>query len=139
MVISLEKAKSSTPKYKATKNTSTRRPTEAPMVWLREGNTVFLSSILASRQNSLHFSKSNTQLSSANKDGRPGRTRTPNIRIWSPALYQLELLACAMPKPSSALYPTYLPSLCKVCLLHHLQYFFNSNREVVFLRFLVVL
>ena len=135
MVISLEKAKSSTPKYKATKNTSTRRPTEAPMVWLREGNTVFLSSILASRQNSLHFSKSNTQLSSANKDGRPGRTRTPNIRIWSPALYQLELLACTV----SLMLLIYLPSLCKVCLLHHLQYFFNSNRDVVFLRFLFVL
>ena len=28
------------------------------------------------------------------KDGRPGGIRTPNTRIWSPMLYQLELLAC---------------------------------------------
>ena len=26
--------------------------------------------------------------------GRPGGIRTPNIRFWRPALYQLELLAC---------------------------------------------
>src|SRR5450759_3526935 len=26
--------------------------------------------------------------------GRPGGARTPNIRFWRPALYQLELLAC---------------------------------------------
>jgi hypothetical protein len=26
--------------------------------------------------------------------GRPGGTRTPSSRIWSPELYQLELLAC---------------------------------------------
>ena len=26
--------------------------------------------------------------------GRPGGIRTPNPRIWSPVLYQLELLAC---------------------------------------------
>ncbi len=28
------------------------------------------------------------------KNGRPGGSRTPNFRIWSPALYQFELLAC---------------------------------------------
>jgi hypothetical protein len=28
------------------------------------------------------------------EDGRPGGIRTPNTRIWSPMLYQLELLAC---------------------------------------------
>src|ERR1700704_3624785 len=26
--------------------------------------------------------------------GRPGGIRTPSIRFWRPALYQLELLAC---------------------------------------------
>jgi hypothetical protein len=26
--------------------------------------------------------------------GRPGGIRTPNTRIWSPVLYQFELLAC---------------------------------------------
>ena len=29
-------------------------------------------------------------------NGRPGGIRTPNFRIWSPALYQLELLACTL-------------------------------------------
>jgi hypothetical protein len=28
--------------------------------------------------------------------GRPGGIRTPNTRIWSPVLYQFELLACIM-------------------------------------------
>src|SRR5665647_1731313 len=28
--------------------------------------------------------------------GRPGGIRTPNIRFWRPALYQLELLACTV-------------------------------------------
>ena len=28
------------------------------------------------------------------KIGRPGGIRTPNTRIWSPVLYQFELLAC---------------------------------------------
>ncbi len=28
------------------------------------------------------------------RDGRPGGIRTPSIRFWRPALYQLELLAC---------------------------------------------
>ena len=27
-------------------------------------------------------------------NGRPGGIRTPNTRIWSPVLYQFELLAC---------------------------------------------
>ena len=31
----------------------------------------------------------------SNKSGRPGGIRTPSPRIWSPMLYQLELLACA--------------------------------------------
>ena len=28
------------------------------------------------------------------RSGRPGGTRTPNMRFWRPPLYQLELLAC---------------------------------------------
>ena len=30
--------------------------------------------------------------------GRPGGIRTPSIRFWRPALYQLELLACTSSK-----------------------------------------
>ena len=30
--------------------------------------------------------------------GRPGGIRTPSIRFWRPALYQLELLACTLLK-----------------------------------------
>ena len=37
-----------------------------------------------------------TYVSVVHQDGRPGGTRTPSIRIWSPALYQLELLACTI-------------------------------------------
>ncbi len=34
------------------------------------------------------------QKNTCHKNGRPGGIRTPNPRIWSPVLYQLELLAC---------------------------------------------
>src|SRR5512145_831431 len=30
-------------------------------------------------------------------NGRPGGTRTPNMRFWRPPLYQFELLACSLP------------------------------------------
>ncbi len=32
------------------------------------------------------------QTNTEKKDGRPGGTRTPNMRFWRPPLYQLELL-----------------------------------------------
>src|SRR6266487_3988050 len=32
------------------------------------------------------------------RSGRPGGTRTPNMRFWRPPLYQFELLACSSQK-----------------------------------------
>jgi hypothetical protein len=39
--------------------------------------------------------------------GRPGGIRTPSIRFWRPALYQLELLACTLLKD----HPKSIPDL----------------------------
>ena len=58
--------------------------------------------------------------------GRAGGIRTPNTRFWRPVLYQLEL-------------QPYLVSLCAVCFLHHLQYFFISILSGVFVLFLSLL
>src|SRR5438093_5849383 len=35
------------------------------------------------------------------RSGRPGGTRTPNMRFWRPPLYQFELLACSSQKAES--------------------------------------
>ena len=41
----------------------------------------------------LVYPSNRLNIRSSEINGRPGGTRTPNIRIWSPALYPLELLA----------------------------------------------
>jgi hypothetical protein len=95
--------------------------------------------------------------------GRPGGTRTPNIRFWRPALYQFELLACrskeiyVLPKSiacrfkagfvihpfwrdmwAARLLFAYLVSRCTVCCLQVGQNFLSSSLAVVFFLFLVV-
>ena len=67
-------------------------PTEACMVCFLEGKTTLLVSVFTSLKNVRIFSSMGH---SSTNNGRPGGTRTPNHRIWSPALYQLELLACS--------------------------------------------
>ncbi len=57
--------------------------------------------------------------------GRAGGIRTPNTRFWRPMLYRLEL-------------QPYLVSLCTVCFLHHLQYFFISILSGSFFLFLTL-
>src|SRR4051812_16467616 len=59
---------------------------------------------------------------------RPGGIRTPNPRIWSPLLYQLELLASM----------SYFVSRCVVCLRQRGQYFENSSLSGVVRLFLFV-
>ena len=43
--------------------------------------------------------------STLEKSGRPGGIRTPSIRFWRPALYQLELLACTLLKDHLVIVP----------------------------------
>src|SRR5256885_10401056 len=61
------------------------------------------------------------------ESGRPGGNRTPNPRFWRPVLCQLSY------------WPSYLPSLCAVCLRQKRQYLLISSRSVVFFLFFVVL
>lgn len=65
------------------------------------------------------------------KSGRSGGSRTPNSRIWSPELCQLELLTCMVN------YFIFV-SLWTRCLLQNLQYFLNSILSGVLRLFLVV-
>ena len=61
-----------------------------------DGQVTFFSSDLTLVKNSLVFPiiDNRPHCSVIDKVGRPGGTRTPNTRIWSPVLYQFELLAC---------------------------------------------
>jgi hypothetical protein len=65
----------------------------AYIVSFLEGQVTFLSSILTSLKNWMIASNRLIVDSPLERIGRPGGIRTPNIRIWSPALYPLELLA----------------------------------------------
>src|SRR6185369_17233879 len=65
------------------------------------------------------------------RDGS-GRARTCNPRIWSPVLYQLELLT---PIAASRARQTF-PSLCRVCVRHAGQNFRKESLSVVFFLFL---
>src|SRR5688572_8812116 len=51
------------------------------------------------------------------RGGRPGGTRTPNMRFWRPPLYQLELLACNYPLESL---PSFLMRLVAAAALAEL-------------------
>jgi hypothetical protein len=78
--------------------------------------------------------------------GRPGGIRTPNTRIWSPMLYQLELLAykqavgcrsmAGQPVPGFSY--AYLVSLCGVCLWQNGQYLLKFSLSGVVRLFFVV-
>ena len=68
--------------------------------------------------------------------GRPGGTRTPNIRFWRPALYQFELLAYVNTLRNTTDLLCFTYALCEFCM--YLQNFLNSSRSVVFFLFLVV-
>src|SRR6266496_1571993 len=115
-----------------------------PMSSLRDGQETLFSSFRTSRMNSmpllmrsLLFSKNSfidRQLCGASplqRSGRPGGTRTPNMRFWRPPLYQFELLACSLQKA------IYRVSLCTVWARHRLQNFLSSSRSVVTFLFLV--
>ncbi len=76
--------------------------------------------------------------------GRPGGIRTPNPRIWSPMLYQLELLACEGKPLFQTLHASdgnrtpYFVSRWGVCLPQKRQYLLNSSLSGVVRLFLVV-
>src|SRR5437867_12504880 len=46
------------------------------------------------------------------RSGRPGGTRTPNMRFWRPPLYQFELLACSSQKAECRRRKAEVGSLC---------------------------
>lgn len=116
-----EKVKSKNPKINA-KITTETMTTHAELTSsdLLDHETFFIS-LFTSFKNVFTFSIAFIAFFS----GRPGGTRTPNERIWSPLLYQLELQAYI-----------YFISLCAVCFLQNLQNFFNSRRSVTFFLFL---
>ena len=74
--------------------TEIRTTMVAYIVSFLEGQVTFFNSILTSRKNRIVDSNRLILASFREQYDRPGGIRTPNIRIWSPALYPLELLAC---------------------------------------------
>src|SRR6266511_1042257 len=77
-----------------------------PTSSLRDGQETLFSSFRTSRMNSTPLLKRSLTLSKNSfidrqlcgapplqESGRPGGTRTPNMRFWRPPLYQFELLA----------------------------------------------
>ena len=100
---------STTQRKAAKKKIDTRTTAVVPTSSGREGQETLLSSFLTSRKKSivrlkifLIFSKNRfiALLMQSDSVGRPGGTRTPNMRFWRPPLYQLELLACKCPLAS---------------------------------------
>src|SRR5688500_7368383 len=94
---------STTQRNAAKKKIDTRTTAVVPISSGREGQETLFSSFLTSRKNSivrlkvfLIFSKNRfiDLCAQSSSVGRPGGTRTPNMRFWRPPLYQLELLAC---------------------------------------------
>ena len=77
-------------------NTEIKTMMVAYIVSFREGHVTFFSSIRTSLKNCLIVSNLFIFFSLTREYDRPGGIRTPNFRIWSPALYPLELLAYAV-------------------------------------------
>src|SRR5574341_709529 len=137
-VISLPNPISTTPRNRAQMSTVMITTQVEPMTSFFVGKTTFFSSSLTSSKNSAIFLNMRHASFCTREYGRPGGTRTPNGRIWSPELYQLELLACVPShrpfRPSAYA----LVSLCTVCLRQNRQYFSRLSLSGVFLLFLVV-
>jgi hypothetical protein len=85
----------------------------------RVGHVTFLSSDLTSfKKDKILFIFSISVAKHLLQHGRPGGIRTPNPRIWSPPLYQLELLAFIS---------RYFVSLWVACLRHLAQNLFSES------------
>ena len=94
----LVRQKSTIPRKMETITTTTITTDVEAIAPLKEGHVTFLSSTRTSLRNCFTFAASSFTLSIdyLQNNGRPGGIRTPSIRIWSPALYPLELLACSV-------------------------------------------
>ncbi len=58
------------------------------------------------------------------KNGRPGGTRTPSIRFWRPALYQLELLAYFfLPLPGFLVHSVFVAEGTEFLVFHPIRMF----------------
>jgi hypothetical protein len=88
------KATSIPPKIAAKTSTKIQTMMVEPTNSSREGHVIFLSSALTSlKKLKILFIVLSPYHARLLLCGRPGGIRTPNPRIWSPPLYQLELLA----------------------------------------------
>lgn len=128
-----------------------------PVISFRFGHVTFFISSLTSRKNLNIFLNMYINAPIINKNyrstimdklyhhkkaiikdnnGRPGETRTHSAWFWRPVLcHQSYGPALLIPDRH---YIAYLVSLCVVCFLQNLQYFFNSNLSGVRRLFLVV-
>src|SRR5262245_12951588 len=102
-----------------------------PYTSLRPGQETFFSSARTSTKNCCtclirSFSRNEVRSTKVSvaigmthliRTGRPGGTRTPNLRFWRPATYQCELLACIETRGHSASTP-------RPTLFHDVRYEF---------------